>query len=433
VARLLTADGQRIAIVAGLRTPFCKQGTAFRKLTAVDLGTAVVRALLERTGQAAAVDRIVYGQVIPSLVGPNIGREIVLDAGLRRDVDGYTLSRACASGYQATVDVAQAIAVGDIEVGVSGGADSASDVPIAVSRPLADALLRLRRARSLPDRLRAFSDLKPRDLLPELPALAERSTGLTMGESAEKMAQENGISRAAQDELAHRSHLRAAAAWADGRLAAEVVPVRLPGRTTPVAEDNLVRRDSRPELYRGLRPIFDPERGTITAGNSSALTDGASALLLMREDRARALGLAPMAYLVSYAFTAVDPAGQMLLGPAYAIPRALARAGMRLTDVDLIDLHEAFAAQVLSVTDALESPRFAERELGLGQPVGRVDPERLNVGGGSIALGHPFAATGARQITQTARELGRRGGGVGLCSACAAGGLAAAMVIEVEG
>ncbi|MEZ4365743.1 MAG: acetyl-CoA C-acyltransferase FadI [Kofleriaceae bacterium] len=424
---------QRVAILAGLRTPFVRAGGAFATLSAQDLGNAVVRELLARTGIGAReIERVVYGQVVPSLTGPNIAREIVLDTGMPRTTDAYSVSRACATSYQAVVDVAQAIAVGEVELGIAGGADSASDVPIAVSKKLAGALIKLSRAKSLPDRLAAFAGVSPGDLLPVPPALRERSTGLTMGEHAERMAQENGITRADQDAFAHRSHQRAAAAWADGRFAEEVMTVHVPPRyQRAVAVDDLVRTDSELASYARLRPVFDRRYGTITAATSSPLTDGASAVVLASEARAEALGLAPLAFLRGYAFTALDPRGQMLMGPAYAIPKALARAGIGWRDLDLIDLHEAFAAQVLSVTQAIESKAWAAEHLGASEAIGTIDWERVNVMGGSIALGHPFAATGTRQVTQLARELKRRGGGFGLLAACAAGGLGAAMVLEV--
>ncbi len=427
-------NGKRVAIVDGLRTPFAKQGTAYAKMSALDLGATVVRELLERSALPAdEVERVVYGQVVPSLTGPNIAREIVLDTGMRRDIDAFSVSRACATSYQSAIDIAQGIWSGDIDCGVAGGADSASDVPIAVSRPLAEALIKLNKARTLADRVKAFKDIKPRDLIPVPPALKERSTGMTMGESAEKMARENGISRGAQDEFAHRSHSLAAKAWEDGRFAEEVMAVHVPPKyDETIAEDNTVRRDSQMEGYTKLRPVFDKRYGTITAGNSSPLTDGASALLMMSEDKAKALGYQPLGYIRSYAFAALDPAGQMLMGPAYATPIALERAGVELSDMSLVDLHEAFAAQVLSVTQAFESTSFAETELGRSKPIGTVEWDKFNVSGGSIAIGHPFAATGARQLTQVLRELKRRGGGLGLCSACAAGGLGAALILEVQ-
>jgi len=429
----MVANGTQVAVVAGLRTPFAKQSTAYADLSALDLGQVVVRELLERSGVARDdVEQVVYGQVLPSIKAPNIAREIVLGIGLPRRIEAYSVSRACATSYQSAVNVAESITAGAIACGVAGGADSSSDVPITVSKKLAQALLKASKARGLGDRLRAFQGIRPGDLMPEPPALEEPSTGLTMGQSAEKMAKENGIARADQDAFAHRSHTRAAEAWADGRFADEVMPVYVPPKYEVFAEDNLVRRDSQLEGYQELRPAFDRRHGTITPGNSSPLTDGASALLLMREDKARAEGLPVLGRIKSYAFAALDPADQLLMGPAYATPLALERAGVGLGDLALVDMHEAFAAQVLSNLQAFASKRFAENKLGRSEPVGEVDEDRLNVTGGSIAIGHPFAATGARQITQTLNELRRRGGGLALCTACAAGGLGAAIVLEVD-
>jgi acetyl-CoA acyltransferase len=428
------SPSRRAVIVEGVRTPFAKMATSFSDLTIFDLGARAVSEVLQRAGvPARAVERVVYGSVAPNLSGPNVAREVVLDTGIPHHVDAYSVSRACATSYQSTVDIAQAIAAGEIDVAISGGVDSASDVPIAVSRNLAKALVKLNKARTLADRVKAFRDISPRDLIPEPPALVERTTQLSMGQSAEKMAQENGISRQAQDEYAHRSHQLAARAWEDGRYAEEVCTVYVPpDYDRAISEDNLVRRDSDISAYAKLRPVFDRKHGTITAANSSPLTDGASALLMMSEERAKADGLKPLATIRSYAFTALDPGGQMLMGPAYAVPLALERAGMTLADIDLIDVHEAFAAQVLSVTQAIESRKFAEEKLGRSAPIGTINWDAFNVMGGSIAVGHPFAATGARQIAQSARELRRRGGGLALCTACAAGGLGAAIIMEVE-
>lgn len=421
----------RVAVVRGLRTPFAKQATAYRNMSALDLGKTVVAELLARTGiDPKEIQQVVYGQVVPSLQAPNIAREIVLLTGMPRDIEAFSVSRACATSYQSAVSVAQAIETGMIDCGIAGGADSASDVPIAVSKKLGAALIEASKARTLKQRLAAFAGLSPKDLLPVPPALKEYTTGLSMGESAEKMAKENHISREKQDELAHMSHSRAAKAWAEGRFADEVMEVFVPPNFDAIREDNLVRKDSNLEGYAKLKPVFDRKYGTITAGNSSPLTDGASALLLMSEEKAKALGLEPLGYIRSYAFAALDPAGQMLMGPSYATPKALDAAGVTLKDMDLIDMHEAFAAQVLSNTQAFESKKFAEEKLGRSEPIGEVDFDKFNVNGGSIALGHPFAATGARQITQTLHELKRRGGELALCTACAAGGLGAAMVLE---
>ncbi|MCA9876042.1 MAG: acetyl-CoA C-acyltransferase FadI [Ardenticatenaceae bacterium] len=425
-------NGRRVAIVAGLRTPFTRQGGAFKDLSALDLGQLVCAELLERVDiDPQEIDQVVYGQVIPSVHAPNIAREIVLGISLPPSIEAYSVSRACATSYQTAVNVAQAIQAGVIDCGLAGGAESASILPVPIQRPLQKALLQASKARTTTKRLKAFADVRPSDLLPRTPDIAEPSTGETMGEAAERMAKENDISRQAQDEYAHRSHVLAEKAWSEGKFDDEVMPVHVPPdyRQT-VHKDTLVRPDSSLENYGRLRPVFDREHGSVTAGNSSPLTDGASALLLMAADKAQALGLPILGLIRSYAFTAVDPADQLLIGPVYAMPLALERAGMTLADMDLIDQHEAFAAQVLSVIQKVESPQFAHEKLHREHPIGHIDMDIFNVNGGSIALGHPFAATGARQITQTLHELQRRGGGVALCSACAAGGLAAAMVLE---
>lgn len=423
--------GKRAAIVAGLRTPFQKQATGFADLSALELGVVVTAELVARLGlRPSEIDQLVFGQVLPSIHAPNIAREIVLAAGLPRTLEAYSVSRACATSYQSTVNAVEAIWARAASVVIAGGADSASDVPITVKRPLAKALLDASKARTMAERLRAFSHISPSDLLPVAPAIAEYSTGLSMGESAEKMAKENGISRTAQDEFAHRSHTLAARAWADGRLADEVMTVFTPPEYTEVRRDNLVRGDSSLEGYAKLRPAFDRKNGTVTAGNSSPLTDGAAALVVMHEEKARSLGLMPLGYVRSYAFAAVDPRGQLLMGPAYATPLALERARLAFSDLSLVDMHEAFAAQVLSNTQAFESTSFAREKLGREHAIGSIDWDKFNVSGGSIALGHPFAATGARQIHQTLRELKRRNGQFALCTACAAGGLGAAMILE---
>jgi acetyl-CoA acyltransferase len=426
--------GRRTAVVDGLRTPFVKERTEFRDLGAVDLGALVVNELVARNPWAAKeVDAVVFGQVIPSTIVTFIGREMVLRSQLPRSVPAHTVARACATSIQATADATDQITLGHSDCAVVGGAESLSDAPVFVSRKLAQSLAEYVKARKLADRLRLISNLRLRDLAPVPPALKEPTTGLTMGESAEKMAQVNAIPRAAQDAFALQSHKRAAAAWEAGKFDADVMHVAVPPRYDRVAaKDNVVRKDTTLEALSGLRPVFDRRYGTITAGNASPLTDGAAALLLVSEEKARALGVKPLGFVRSYAFAALDPRDQLLQGPAYAAPKALDRAGLRLADMDLVDMHEAFAAQVLSNLKAFGSKQFAEKELGRATPLGEVDPEKLNVNGGSIALGHPFAATGARMIVQTLRELGRRGKQYALLTVCAAGALGAAMVLERE-
>jgi acetyl-CoA acyltransferase len=426
--------GRRAAVVAGLRTPFVKAGTDFKDLGAVDLGALVVNELVARSGlPPATFDAVVFGQVIPSKLATLIGREMVLRTQLPRSTEAHTVSRACATSIQAATTAADQIALGHATAVVAGGAESISDAPVFASRRLAQKLVELTKAKGLAQKLAVVASLRPADFTPEPPALKEPTTGLTMGESAEQMAQKNGISREAQDEVALRSHARAAAAWEGGKFDAEVMHVPVPPRfDRVVAKDNIVRKDTTVEALAQLRPVFDRRYGTITAGNASPLTDGAAALVVMSEEKAKALGIRPLGYVKAYAYAALDPRDQLLQGPAYAAPVALDRAGLTLKDMDLVDMHEAFAAQVLSNLQAFASKAFAEKELGRAEPLGEVDPAKLNVNGGSIALGHPFAATGARMIVQTLRELGRRRKQVALLTVCAAGALGAALVLERE-
>jgi len=421
-----------VALIAGYRTPFAKAGTVYRDLTAVDLARSCVRELVERSEvDPGGIDTVIMGQVIPSVAAPNLAREVVLGTGLPVSIPAHTVNRACASAGEAIAEVVDEIRGGRAATGIAGGAESLSDIPILHSRRMARVLVEASKARSIGQKLAAFSKLRPQDLTPQTPAIAEPSTGLTMGQSAEKMAKENGITREEQDWIAYLSHKNAAAAVDDGRLPAEMCTVLLPPRyDTAVTLDNLIRRDTTPEALAALPPVFDKKYGTVTAGNSSPLTDGAAAVLLMSESKAKEEGFAPLAFVRSWAVAAVDPAGQLLMGPAIAVPMALDRAGLKLADMALIEMHEAFAAQVASNIKALESPEWAREKLGRNEPVGKVDREKLNVMGGSIAIGHPFGATGARLATTLANELKRRKGRYGLLSICAQGGMGFAMVLE---
>ncbi|MFI5257878.1 MAG: acetyl-CoA C-acyltransferase FadI [Gemmatimonadales bacterium] len=422
--------GRRVAIVAGLRTPFARAGTTLKTLSAIDLGKRCVAELIQRSEiDGTVVDAVIYGTVVPSVLAPNIAREVSLLPMLPKGVQAYTVSRACASANQAITDAADQIALGYADVIIAGGAESLSNVPILHSRGMTNALMAASRAKSFAGRVRALAKVRPRDLVPITPAIAEPSTGETMGESAEKMAKINGIPRADQDHFALRSHRLAAAGTEDGRLTAEMMPVYVPPSFDAMTSDNGIRADSSMEALRALRPVFDRKYGTVTAGNSSPLTDGASAVLLMSEERARDLGYSPMAFIRSYAYAALDPGEQLLMGPVLAAPVALQRAGLRLAQMDLIEMHEAFAAQVLCNLHGFESRAWAERA-GFSEPVGEIDRSRLNVMGGSIAIGHPFGATGGRILTTLCNELARRGGQFGLMTVCAAGGMGHAMVIE---
>jgi acetyl-CoA acyltransferase len=422
--------GRRVAIVAGVRTPFARAGTTLKGVSAIELGKHCVAELIQRTElDGKLVEAIVYGTVVPSVLAPNIAREVSLLPLLPKGCQAFTVSRACASANQAITDAADQIALGHADVVIAGGAESLSNVPILHSRGMSEALVAASRAKSVGGRVRALARVRPRDLVPVTPAIAEPSTGETMGESAEKMAKINAIPREQQDQFALRSHRLAAAGTQDGRLTAEIVPIFVPPAFQAMTADNGIRSDTSIEALRALKPVFDRRNGTVTAGNSSPLTDGGRAVLLMSEERATSLGYRPLAYIRSYAYAALDPGEQLLMGPVLAAPVALARAGLSLANMDLIEMHEAFAAQVLCNLQGFASHEWAERA-GFTRPVGEVDRSRLNVMGGSIAIGHPFGATGGRILTTLCNELVRRGGQFGLLTVCAAGGLGHAMVVE---
>jgi acetyl-CoA acyltransferase len=426
-----TRPGRRVAIVAGIRTPFAKSGTVYRDTTAVALARHAARELLFRSEiDGGEVDEVIFSQVVPSVLTPNVAREVSLLPQLPPSVPAYTINRACASAAQAINNAADQIRLGNADVILAGGVESLSDLPILHSRRFSRTLVEASKARSVGQRIATFGRVRPRDLIPVTPAIAEPSTGETMGQSAEKMAKENGISREEQDRIALMSHQRASAATADGRLTREIAPW-FDGREMEqiVTEDNGIRSDTSLEALSKLKPVFDRKYGSVTAGNSSPLTDGAAVVLLMAEEKAQALGHEPLAYIRSYAVSAVDPGWQLLMGPVYAVPKALERARLSWNELGLVEIHEAFAAQVLSNIQAWGSQAWADR-LGLPGPVGEVDWDCTNVAGGSIAIGHPFAATGARLVTTLANEMRRRDVQFGLISICAQGGMGYAMVLE---
>lgn len=423
---------RRVAIIQGCRTPFARAGSELSRMSGVQLGTVAVRELINRAEiDPKEVEHLIFGTVVPSIPAPNVSREVGLEAGLPPTAPAFTVSRACASSNQAITSGAEAIMAGQADVVVAGGVEVLSDVPMLLSRGLRDALLSASKAKSAAARVKALAGVRPRHLAPITPAIAEPSTGETMGQSAERMAKENGISREEQDRWALRSHRLAAQGTADGRLTAEIVPTFVPPRyETVLSSDNGIRADTSEEKLAGLKPVFDRRYGTVTAGNASPLTDGASAVLLMSEDRAKALGYEPLGYIRSWAYTALSPRDQLLQGPAYAVPLALDRAGITMKDIELWEMHEAFAAQVLSNLQALDSDEFARQKLNRESKVGIIDEERINVMGGSISIGHPFGATGGRVTTTLLNEMKRRGSGLGLISVCAAGAMGFAMVLE---
>lgn len=421
----------KTAIVAGCRTPFLRSGTDFADLPAIELGKVAVREALARSGlRGEDVDHLVYGTVVHDTQAPNIAREVGL-AVLPKTVPAVTVSRACASANQAITDGTQLIEVGQADVVMAGGSESLSRIPITVSDKLSKTLVTASKGKTLGARLAPFKKVRPKDLVPVTPAIAEPTTGETMGAAAERMAKEYGIRREDQDAWALRSHELAAAGTADGRIPAEIAPVYVPpSYETVIAADNGIRTDTSLEALGKLRPVFDRQHGSVTAGNASPLTDGASAVILMNGERARAEGIEPLGWIRGWAWTALDPAAQLLQGPAYAAPLALDRVGLTMKDIGLMEMHEAFAAQVLSNLQAFSSKKFAREELGRSKAVGHPDPERINVMGGSISLGHPFGATGGRLTMTLLNEMARRDVEFGLVTVCAAGGMGFAMVLE---
>ena len=424
--------GRRVAIIDGCRTPFARSNSDFKDVTAVELGKAVVRELIARTEiDVELIDHVVYGTVVQSVQEPNIAREVTLGSGIPARVPSFTVGRACASSNQAITSAAEQIALGLADVIIAGGAESLTDIPILASPELRNALVRASKAKSLGERIGAFRALRPSNLAPITPAIAEPTTGETMGESAEKMAKANGITREAQDRWALRSHQLAAAATADGRLTREIVPFYVPPKYEQVVtSDNGIRTDTSYEKLSTLKPVFDRKYGSVTAGNASPLTDGASAVLLMSEEKAKELGYKPLGYIRSYAYAALDPGDQLLQGPVYAAPTAFDRAGLTMKDIGLLEVHEAFAAQVLSNLQWFDSDRIARERLGRDRAIGIPPEDRINVMGGSIAIGHPFGATGGRITVTLLNELRRRGEQFGMISVCAAGAMGFVMIVE---
>lgn len=430
-AGLVGAQG-RVAIVDGLRTPFARIATHYRDLSAIDLGVMVVRELMQRNQlKQEDISQLVYGMTVMIPEAPFIAREIALACGLD-DVDAYSITRACATSFQTVASAAESILAGNADIVIAGGTDSTSSVRLPMSPKFSSTLRDVNFAKTLGDRVKLLATLRPRDILPMEPSITEFSVGETMGQSCEKMVKKWGITRHEQDDLAFASHSNAARAWKEGRLDSQVLNAQLRSGKSLKA-DNLVRMNPERSAYDKLNPCFDfSGAGSVTAGNASPLTDGASAVLLMSEEKAKALGYTPLGYIRSFAFAAKTPKDDLLMGPVLAAPIALDRAGITLADLEIIDMHEAFAGQLACNLAGLASEKYATEVLRRKKAVGEIDRTRLNVNGGSIAYGHPFGATGTRVISQAIYELKRRGGGLALTTACAAGGVGAAMVLEAE-
>ena len=424
---------RRVVVVDGVRTPFAKVETALSEVSAVELARTAVRELIERTEiDPASIDEVILGNAAPPSDAPNIARVAALEAGIPREVPAFSVQRNCASGFQSITDGYNQIVLGQSDVVVAGGVESMSNVPLQYADEFADVVTDLARARGVTDKVTAAARIRPAHFKPVvalLEGLTDPVCGLNMGETAEVLARELHLSRRAQDEYALRSHQRAAAAWAEGRFADEVTPVFVPpAYRDVVAEDVGYRPQQTLEALAKLRPVFERD-GTVTAGNASMVTDGAAALLLMEEGKARADGFRPLGRIVSFAYAGLEPQ-RMGLGPALATPQALSRAGLSLADMGLVELNEAFAAVVLANMEVFPSRAWAEERLGRTLPIGTLREETLNVNGGAIALGHPIAATGSRLALTLLLEMRRRDVEHGLATLCVGGGLGGAIVFQ---
>jgi acetyl-CoA C-acetyltransferase len=424
----MTSAPRRVAVLGGVRIPFARQNTAYANASNQDMLIATLDALTERFElDGARLGEVVAGAVLKHSRDFNLTREAVLGSRLAPQTPAYDVQQACGTGLEATILVANKIALGQIDSGIAGGVDTTSDAPIAINEDLRRALLELNRARSLAGRLKAAAKLRPTQLIPEIPRNAEPRTGLSMGDHAALTAREWGVTRAEQDELAVRSHHALAAAYERGFMDDLVASY------AGLERDQNLRPDTSVQQLARLKPVFGGADGTMTAGNSTPLSDGAAVTLLSCEEWARARGLPVLAYFTAAQTAAVDyihGAEGLLMAPAYAMPVMLARAGLTLQEFDLYEIHEAFASQVLSTLKAWEDPVYCRRRLGLDAALGAIDRDRLNVNGGSLAAGHPFGATGGRIVAALAKALHERGEGRGVISICAAGGLGVTAIME---
>lgn len=428
---LATEHLREAVFVDGGRIPFQRSRTGYADLSAYDLARAAIAGLAGKTGfPLEQLDMVILGTVMQDVNTSNVAREAALAAGIPDTVPAFTTTMACISSNVAVTSAVDRIRSGQADAVLTGGVETLSDLPIRFRKPVRQRLLDARKAGSPGDWFRLLKGLRPSDLRPEVPSISEFSTGLTMGESCDRMAAKYGVSRLEQDEYALLSHRRAARAIGEGVLSGELFPVPDPAGNGLLDRDNTVRGDSTPEQLAGLRPAFGGKYGTVTAGNASPLTDGASAAILMSRDAAEKSGFRPIARFRSCVYVARQPDDELLIGPAIAVPKLLEREGLALSDIDVFEFHEAFAGQILSVLKALESDRFAVERLGRNRRVGTIPMEKFNLLGGSLSLGHPFGATGVRLVTTAANRLHREDGTLALVAACAAGGQGHALLLE---
>lgn len=422
---------KEVVFIDGARTPFLRSQTDFKKFSAYDLGRFALTGLITKTKvNGDDIGHVYFGNVIQDINTSNIAREVSLAAGLPGHIPATTTSMACISSNVALSTAANAISMGQISVSVVGGVEVMSDIPIRFRKKFRQKLLETQKYKNPTDWLGFFKGLRPSDLLPEIPSISEYSTGETMGESCDKMAAKYGATREEQDEFALRSHHLAAKAQDEGLFDGEIIPVSVDKGRHVVKYDNGIRGDSTLDKLSSLRPAFIKPHGTVTAGNSSFLTDGASAGLLMEKEYALKNGYNPKAIIRSFTYVAKKPGDELLIGPALAVPVVLDEMNLTLKDIDVFEFHEAFAGQMVAVLKALDSDEFARSRLNRDKKVGEIPLEKLNTRGGSLSIGHPFGATGTRLVTTAANRLRDEGGKYALIAACAAGGQGHAMIIE---
>lgn len=420
-----------VVFVDGARTPFLRSNTDYNDLMSYQLGQFAIKGLLEKTGiDPNIIDKVIMGTTISNVKTGNVARESAYSAGISDKTPCHTVTMACISANQAITSGVSEIMTGHADIVIAGGTDSISDAPIQFNKPMRKKLMAAQKLRK-PAELLAFAlKLRPKDFFPEAPAVAEYTTNRTMGMDCELLAGKFGIGREEQDYFCERSHQLAYKAQEAGLLAPHIAPVTIPPKFIPITKDNGVRPDTKFEKISKLKPAFSKPHGTITAANASFLTDGASATLIMSEDKAKELGLKPKAYIRYWAYTAQDLYNELLLGPAYAVSKVLQKANLTLDDMDVIEFHEAFAGQILANIKALESDEFGREKLGRDGAVGKVNMNKFNLWGGSLSLGHPFGATGGRMLMTTADRLIHENGRYGILAACAAGAHGHAMIVE---
>jgi len=425
----VAGSGKNLVLVDGVRTPFLMSSTSYKSLMPHDLQRMALVGLLQRTGlDKDLVDYICTGTVIQEVKTSNVAREAALGAGFSDRIPAHTVTMACISSNQAITTCLGLMNAGVYDICIAGGVEFMSDVPIRHSRKMRQWMLALQKAKSPMAKLSHLAKLRPDFLSPELPAIAEWSSNETMGHSADRLSATFGVTRKEQDDFALRSHTLAAEAQAKGYLS-DITPVKIPKVDGYVSKDNGIR-PSTPEQLAKLKPAFIKPHGTVTAANSSYLTDGASACLLMTEEKAKELGFQPKAYLREYVYVSQDPVDQLLLGPTYATAKVLELAGLKIGDISVFEYHEAFAGQILANLKAMDSEWFAQNVMKRSGPVGHIPMEKLNNWGGSLSIGHPFGATGVRLAMHTAHRLVREDGQFGVIAACAAGGQGVGMIIE---